>query len=201
MYEVVLHVGAQRDHVVEVHTFHELVMAVSHVLGLGSMPLKQLHWQFIAIAKSLLNDVANGESVPRCVNMLRSASPFHPGLCTVLHLLLHPQPPLSDLCSWHLIKFVEGGHHVRANFDKLEKSFVDIYKGEVYDLSEALASVETPFLLYETALLAAGHVEMGKRLRKAAAEAGDCEDGQATVCFALRVLAERMDVLADRLQG
>jgi hypothetical protein len=102
-----------------------------------------------------------------------------------------------------LIKFVEGGHHVRANFDELEKRFVDIYTGEVYDLTEALASVETPFLLYETALLAAGHVEMGKRLRHAAAaEAGDCEDGRrATVCFALRVLAERMDVLAGRLQG
>jgi hypothetical protein len=100
-----------------------------------------------------------------------------------------------------LIKFVEGGHYVRDNFDKLEKRFVDIYKHEVYDLTEALASVETPFLLYETALLAAGHVEMGKRLRKAAAEAGDCEEGPATVCFALRVLAERMDVLAGRLQG
>ena len=100
-----------------------------------------------------------------------------------------------------MIKFVEGGHYVRDNFDKLEKRFVDIYKHEVYDLTEALASVETPFLLYETALLAAGHVEMGKRLRKAAAEAGDCEGGRATVCFALRVLAERMDVLAGRLQG
>ena len=105
------------------------------------------------------------------------------------------------MCSWHLIKFVEGGHHVRADFDKLEKNFKDIYTHEVYDLTETLASVETPFLLYETALLAAGHVEMGKRLRKAAAEAGDCEDGQATVCFALQVLAKRMDVLADRLQG
>ncbi len=90
---------------------------------------------------------------------------------------------------------------MRANFDELEKRFVDIYTGEVYDLTEALASVETPFLLYETALLAAGHVEMGKRLRKAAAEAGDYEDGLATVCFALRVLAERMDVLAGRLRG
>ena len=102
-----------------------------------------------------------------------------------------------------MIKFVEGGHHVRADFDKLEMSFVDIYTHEVYDLTEALASVETPFLLYETALLAAGHVEMGKRLRKAAAEAGDYEDGLrlATVCFALRVLAERMDVLAGRLRG
>ena len=91
MYEVVLHVGAQLDHVVEVHTFHEYIIAVSHVLGLGSMPQKQL--QFIAIAKSLLNDVANGESVPRCVNMFRSASPFHPGLCTVLHLLSSAAPP------------------------------------------------------------------------------------------------------------
>ena len=118
MYEVVLHVGAQLDHVVEVHTIHAHIMAVSHVLDLGTNPKKQL--QFIVVAKSLLNDVANGESVPRCVNMFRSASPFHPGLCRVLHLLLHPQPPLSDLCSWHLIKFVEAGHHVRADFDKLE---------------------------------------------------------------------------------
>ena len=97
--------------------------------------------------------------------------------------------------------FVERGHSVRSSFHELKKSFVGIYTHEVYDLTEALASVETPFLLYETALLAAGHVEMGKRLRKAATEAGDCEDGRATVCFALRVLAERMDVLAGRLRG
>ena len=198
MYEVVLHVGAQLDHVVEVHTIHAHIMAVSHVLDLGTNPKKQL--QFIVVAKSLLNDVANGESVPRCVNMFRSASPFHPGLCRVLHLLLHPQPPLSDLCSWHLIKFVEAGRHVRADFDKLEKSFVDIYKHEVYDLTEVLASVETPFLVYETALLAAGHVEMGKRLRRAATEAGDCDDGTATVCFALQCLAERLLILATRLR-
>ena len=105
------------------------------------------------------------------------------------------------MCRWHLITFVERGGSVRADFAKLEKSFVDPYTFEVYDLTEALASVDTPFLLYETALLAAGHVEMGKRLRKAATEAGDCEDGRATVCFALRVLAERMDVLAGRLRG
>jgi hypothetical protein len=91
VYEVVLHVGAQLDHVVEVHTIHAHIMAVSHVLHLGTLPKKQL--QVIVIAKSLLNDVANGESVPRCVNMFRSASPFHSGLCRVLHLLLHPQPP------------------------------------------------------------------------------------------------------------
>ena len=72
LYEVVLHVGAQLDHVVEVHTIHAHIMAVSHVLHLGTLPKKQL--QFIVIAKSLLNDVANGESVPRCVNMFRSAS-------------------------------------------------------------------------------------------------------------------------------
>ena len=78
---------------------------------------------------------------------------------------------------------------------------MDPYTHEQYDLSEVLASVETPFLVYETALLAAGHVEMGKRLRRAATEAGDCEDGQATVCFALRVLAERMIVLANLLHG
>ena len=108
------------------------------------------------------------------------------------------------MCRWHLITFVERGRSVRADFAKLEKSFVDPYTGEVYDLTEALASVETPFLVYETALLAAGHVEMGQRLRHAAAtEAGDCEDsdGQATVCFALRVLAERMIILASRLHG
>ena len=91
---------------------------------------------------------------------------------------------------------------MRADFHRLETSFFDIYHKQTYDLTEVLASVDTPFLVYETALLAAGHVEMGKRLRHAAAtEAGDCENGQATVCFALRVLAERMSVLAGRLQG
>ena len=100
------------------------------------------------------------------------------------------------------MQFVERSHFVRADFALLKKSFVDPYKHEVYDLTEALAAVDTPFLVYETALLAAGHVDMAKRLRHAAAtEAGDCEDGQATVCFALRVLAERMIVLADRLLG
>ena len=108
--------------------------------------------------------------------------------------------PLSDLCSWHLIKFVEGGHSVRANFDKLEKSFFDIYTKQTYDLAEVLASVDTPFLVYETALLAAGHVDMGQKLMKAATEAGDCQNGQATVCFALKCLAQRMFVLAGRLR-
>ena len=108
--------------------------------------------------------------------------------------------PLSDLCSWHLIKFVEGGHSVRANFDKLEKSFFDIYTKQTYDLAEVLASVDTPFLVYETALLAAGHVDMGQRLMKAATEADDCQDGRATVCFALKCLAQRMFVLAGRLR-
>jgi hypothetical protein len=197
VYEVVLHVGAQLDHVVEVHTIHAWLMALSHVLELGTQPKKQL--QFIAIAKALLNDVGNGESVPRCVNMIRSASPFHPGLCRVSHLLLHPQP-LSDLCSWHLIMFVERGHSVRNNFHELKKSFVDIYTHEMYDLNEALASVETPFLVYEAALLAAGHVDMAKRLRQKAAEAGDCDDGTVTVCFALQCLAERLLILATRLR-
>jgi hypothetical protein len=88
---VVLRVGAQIDHIVEVHTVHEELMAVSHVLRLGAMPQKLL--RFRDVAKSLLNHVDNGESVPRCVNMFRSASPFHPGICRLLHLLLHPQPP------------------------------------------------------------------------------------------------------------
>ena len=89
---------------------------------------------------------------------------------------------------------------MRDNFDKLEKSFVDIYLKQTYDLTEVLASVDTPFLVYETALLAAGHVDMGQRLMKAATEAGDCQDGQATVCFALKCLAQRMFVLAGRLR-
>ena len=108
--------------------------------------------------------------------------------------------PLSDLCSWHLITFVERGHSVRADFHRLEKSFFDIYHKQTYDLTEVLASVDTPFLVYETALLAAGHVDMGQRLMKAATEAGDCQDGQATVCFALKCLAQRMFVLAGRLR-
>ena len=86
-----MHVGAQIDHIVEVHTVHEELMAVSHVLHLGAMPQKLL--RFRDVAKSLLNHVDNGESVPRCVNMFRSASTFHPDLCKASHLLLHPQPP------------------------------------------------------------------------------------------------------------
>ena len=108
--------------------------------------------------------------------------------------------PLSDLCSWHLITFVERGHSVRADFHSLEKRFFDIYHKQYYDLTEVLASVDTPFLVYETALLAAGHVDMGQRLMTAATEAGDCQDGQATVCFALKCLAQRMFVLAGRLR-
>jgi hypothetical protein len=104
------------------------------------------------------------------------------------------------LCSWHLITFVERGHSVRADFHRLEKSFFDIYHKQTYDLREVLASVDTPFLVYETALLAAGHVDMGQKLMKAATEAGDCQDGQATVCFALKCLAQRMFVLAGRLR-
>ena len=195
VYEVVLHVGAQLDHVVEVHTIHGQLMALSDVLQLSTKPKTLL--RFIAIAKALLNDVGNGESVPRCVNMIRFASPFHPGLCRVLHLLSHPR---SDVRSWWLIKFVEGGQSLRPHFPQLKKSFRDPYKHEWYDLSEALASVETPFLVYEAALLAAGHVDMAKRLRQKAAEAGDCEDGPATVCFALQCLAERLLILAGRLR-
>ena len=108
--------------------------------------------------------------------------------------------PLSDLCSWHLITFVERGHSVRADFLRLEKSFFDIYHKQTYDLREVLASVDTPFLVYETALLAAGHVDMGQKLMKAATEAGDCQEGRATVCFALKCLAQRMFVLAGRLR-
>ena len=89
---------------------------------------------------------------------------------------------------------------MRADFHRLETSFFDIYHKHTYDLTEVLASVDTPFLVYETALLAAGHVDMAKRLRQKAAEAGDCDDGTATVCFALQCLAERLLILATRLR-
>ena len=89
---------------------------------------------------------------------------------------------------------------MRDDFDKLKKSFVDIYTEQTYDLTEVLASVDTPFLVYETALLAAGHVDMGQKLMKAATEAGDCQDDGATLCLALKCLAQRMFVLADRLR-
>jgi hypothetical protein len=104
------------------------------------------------------------------------------------------------VCRWHLIQFVERGLSVLADFAQLGKSFEDPYKREVYDLREVLASVDTPFLVYETALLAAGHVHMGKKLMQAATEAGDCQDDGATLCLALKCLAQRMFVLADRLR-
>ena len=98
------------------------------------------------------------------------------------------------------MKFVEDGHFVRADFARLMKSFVDPYKREEYDLREVLASADTPFLVYETALLAAGHVHMGQKLMQAATEAGDCQDDGTTLCLALKCLAQRMFVLADRLR-
>jgi hypothetical protein len=57
-------------------------------------------------------------------------------------------------------------------------------------------------------LLVSGHVEFGLRLRDAVVgavhRAGDCDDseGEATVCHALRCLAERLlrVVLAGRLR-
>ena len=68
-------------------------------------------------------------------------------------------------------------------------------------LRQVLASVDTPFLVVEAALLASAHVRMGLRLmERATAEAGDCEDGGSTVGLALRCLAERMFILADRLR-
>jgi hypothetical protein len=89
---------------------------------------------------------------------------------------------------------------VRGNFAELKKKFDDPYTHEEYDLSEVLASVDSPFLVYEMSLLASGHVEFGMRLRDAAVAAGDCDEGDATVCHALRCLAERLFVLADRLR-
>ena len=62
----------QLDHIVEVHTVHAAIKALSDLLALHTKPDKLQ--QFIRIAKSQLNDPANGESVPRCVNMFRSAS-------------------------------------------------------------------------------------------------------------------------------
>ena len=64
-----------------------------------------------------------------------------------------------------------------------------------------LASVDTPFLVVEAALLASAHDRMGRRLmERAATEPGDCEDGGSTVGLALRCLAERTFRLADRLR-
>ena len=62
----------QLDHIVEVHTVHAAIKALSELLALHTKPDKLQ--QFIRIAKTQLNDPANGESVPRCVNMFRSAS-------------------------------------------------------------------------------------------------------------------------------
>ncbi len=107
---------------------------------------------------------------------------------------------LPDVCRWFVVSFVEEGPSVRVNFAKLKKKFDDPYTHEEYDLSEVLASVDIPFLVYEMSLLASGHVEFGMRLRDAAAGAGDCHEGEATVCHALRCLAERLFVLADRLR-
>ena len=107
---------------------------------------------------------------------------------------------LPDVRRWLLISFVEEGRSVRVNFAELKKKFDDPYTHEEYDLSEVLASVDSPFLVYEMSLLASGHVEFGMRLRDAAAGAGDCHEGEATVCRALRCLAERLFVLADRLR-
>ena len=105
---------------------------------------------------------------------------------------------LPDVRRWFLISFVEEGRSVRVNFAELKKKFDDPYTHEEYDLSEVLASVDSPFLVYEMSLLASGHVEFGTRLRDAAVGAGDCDEGEATVCHALRCLAERLFVLADR---
>jgi hypothetical protein len=81
---------------------------------------------------------------------------------------------------------------VSVNFAELKKKFDDPYTHEEYDLSEVLASVDSPFLVYEMSLLASGHIEFGMRLRDAAVAAGDCDEGEATVCHALRCLAERL---------
>ena len=139
VYEAMPHVGAQRDHVAEVNEFHDMIRAVSDVLQLSGRPNQLL--RFIGIAKSLLNNNDNCEFVPRGVNMFRSASHFHPGLCRVLQLLLQPRPPPSDVCSRHVIGFVQAGHSLRADFDELEKGFVDPYTHEEYDLREVLASL------------------------------------------------------------
>ena len=143
VYEAVPHVGAQLDHVAEVGSVARMLLAVSSVLQLGTEPTQLL--QVVDIAQSLLNDVDNCESVPRCVNMFRSASHFHSGFCKVLELPLQPRPPIindSDVprCSYWIIQFVEAGYFLRDNFDELGKSFEDPYTHETYDLSQVLAS-------------------------------------------------------------
>ena len=92
VYEAVPHVGAQLDHVAEVGSASRMLRAVSYVLQLGTKPTQLL--RVVDIAQSLLNDVDNCESVPRCVNMFRSASHFHSGFCRVLDLPLQPRPPI-----------------------------------------------------------------------------------------------------------
>ena len=92
VYEAVPHVGAQLDHVAEVGSVARMLRAVSSVLQLGTKPTQLL--RVVDIAQSLLNDVDNCESVPRCVNMFRSASHFHSGFCRVLELPLQPRPPI-----------------------------------------------------------------------------------------------------------
>ena len=140
VYEAVPHVGAQLDHVAEVGTVARMLRAVSSVLQLGTKPAQLL--RVVDIAQSLLNDVDNCESVPRCANMFRSASHFHSGFCRVLELPLQPRPPHSNVsqCSWWLIQFVEAGYFLRDNFEELGKSFEDPYTHETYDLSQVLAS-------------------------------------------------------------
>ena len=142
VYEAVPHVGAQLDHVAEVGSASRMLRAVSSVLQLGTKPTQLL--RVVDIAQSLLNDVDNCESVPRCANMFRSASHFHSGFCRALNLPLQPRPPHSNVsrCSWWLIQFVEAGYFLRDNFkfDELGTSFEDPYTHETYDLSQVLAS-------------------------------------------------------------
>ena len=142
VYEAVPHVGAQLDHCVEVGSASRMLRAVSCVLHLGTKPTQLL--RVVDIVQSLLNDVDNCESVPRCVNMFRSASHFHSGFCRVLDLPLQvaTAAPHSDVprCSYWIIQFVEAGYFLRDNFAELGKSFEDPYTHETYDLSQVLAS-------------------------------------------------------------
>ena len=156
VYEAVPHVGAQLDHVAEVGTVARMLRAVSSVLQLGTKPAQLL--RVVDIAQSLLNDVDNCESVPRCANMFRSASHFHSGFCSlrVLELPLQPRPPHSNVsqCSWWLIQFVEAGYFLRDNFDELGTSFEDPYTHETYDLSQVLVSFLKAYLSIKQPLTA-----------------------------------------------
>ena len=60
--------------------------------------------------------------------------------------------PPSDVCSWWIMAFVQAGHSLHDDFDKLEKGFEDPYTHETYDLSKVLASFLESIFIDKAAL-------------------------------------------------